>query len=78
MWSVSYNSYDTSLLATGGDDCCLRLWHLGSSQSVQRVPTLANVCSVRFQPGNRYILAYGSAGNLQYMYLYLHVHAVAN
>ena len=63
MWSVSYNQYDTSLLATGGDDCCLKLWHLEVGQSVQCVPTLANVCSVRFQPKNKYTLAYGSAGN---------------
>ena len=48
----------------GVTNCCLKLWHLGTSYSIQCVPTLANVCSVRFQPGNKYILAYGSAGNL--------------
>ena len=79
---MSYNSYDTSLLATGGDDCSLKLWHLTLNQSAQSQPTRANVCSVRFQPGNRYCLAYGSAGkrihmlgNYQhnkYSILYLH------
>ncbi len=62
MWSVSYNTYDPGLIATGGDDCSLKLWHLTMSNNVKSHPTRANVCAVRFQPGNRYNLAYGSAG----------------
>lgn len=63
MWSVSYNSYDPGLIATGGDDCSLKLWHVNKSHSVRSQPTRANVCAVRFQPGNnKYNLAYGSAG----------------
>ena len=63
VWSVDYNKYDAALLATGGDDCSLKLWHLTMAQSIQSYTTRTNVCSVRFQPGNRYYLAFGSAGD---------------
>ena len=69
VWSVDYNKYDAMLLATGGDDCSLKLWHLTVGQSIQSYMTRTNVCSVRFQPGNRYYLAYGSAGNSAFFYL---------
>ena len=62
VWSLSYNSYDSALIATGGDDCSLKLWDLTKPHSIRSQPTQANVCSVRFQPGNRYNLAYGGAG----------------
>jgi E3 ubiquitin-protein ligase RFWD2 len=61
VWSVAYNQYDSALLATGGDDCSLRLWDLTSSHSIQCRPTPANVCTVKFQPGNSNYLAYGGA-----------------
>ena len=60
---MSYNMYDPAFIALGGDDCSLKLWHLSRSNSIQSQPTTANICAVRFQPGTRYNLAFGSAGN---------------
>ena len=62
IWSLAYNPSDPHVLATGGDDCSLKLWTLASSRSVQSYQTGANVCCVRFQPSNVFQLAYGSAG----------------
>ena len=64
-WSLAYNPSDPHMLATGGDDCSLKLWTLASSRSVQSYQTGANVCCVRFQPSNVFQLAYGSAGMIK-------------
>ena len=56
------NIYDQSLLASGDDDCSLKLWHLTLNQNAQSQPTQVIICSVRFQPNNRYHLPYASTG----------------
>ena len=49
------------MFASGSDDCTVKLWSMGQTNSIFSFSARANICSVKFNPFNRYLLAYGSA-----------------
>ena len=61
MWSVAYDPLEPTLFASGSDDCTVKLWSMGKLNSILSFSTRANICSVKFNPHSRYMLAYGSA-----------------
>lgn len=58
---MAYNSQEPSLFASGSDDHTVKLWSTGQPNSIFSLSAKANICSVKFNPYNRYLLAYGSA-----------------
>ena len=75
-WSVDFSSVDPSRLASGSDDCFVKVWSTKMSRSCVTIDNRANVCSVRFSPTNANILAFGSAGTLgsEFAFLDHHIH----
>ncbi|GAB1607033.1 E3 ubiquitin-protein ligase COP1-like [Argonauta hians] len=67
-WSVDFNRMDPKLLASGSDDSKVRLWSVNVDHSTTCLETKANVCCVRFNPGSRFHLAYGSADHCVHYY----------
>ncbi|XP_076454546.1 E3 ubiquitin-protein ligase COP1-like [Babylonia areolata] len=67
-WSVDYNRMDPRLLASGSDDCKVKLWSTNSEHSVASLEAKANVCCVKFNPESRYHLAFGSADHCVHYY----------
>lgn len=67
-WSVDFNRMDPKLLASGSDDSKVRLWSINVEHSTTCLETKANVCCVRFNPGSRFHLAYGSADHCVHYY----------
>jgi E3 ubiquitin-protein ligase RFWD2 len=61
VWSVAYNPQEPTLFASGSDDCTVKLWSMGQPNSIFSFSARANICSVKFNPHSRYMLAYGSA-----------------
>lgn len=61
VWSVAYNPQEPTLFASGSDDCTVKLWSMGQPNSIFSFSARANICSVKFNPHSRYLLAYGSA-----------------
>ena len=49
------------LFASDSDDCTVKLWSMGQPHSLFSFPAKASLCSVKFNPHSRYLLAYGSA-----------------
>ena len=75
-WSVDFSCVDPSRLASGSDDCFVKIWSTKMSRSCVTIDNRANICSVRFSPTNANILAFGSAGISWFMFTHLdhHVH----
>ncbi|KAK7094399.1 E3 ubiquitin-protein ligase COP1-like [Littorina saxatilis] len=67
-WSVDYNHMDPLLLASGSDDCRVKLWSTNAEHSVASLEAKANVCCVKFNPESRYHLAFGSADHCVHYY----------
>lgn len=67
-WSVDFSCSDPSKLASGSDDCCVKIWSSNQSTSVGTIRTKANICSVQFSPDHSQILAYGSADSQVYFH----------
>lgn len=63
-WSVDFSSTDPTRLASGSDDCYVKLWSIKSKKSICTIDGKANICSVRFHPDHGHLLAFGSAGTL--------------
>lgn len=61
-WSVDFSNIDPSRLASGSDDCFVKVWSTKMARSCVTIDNRANVCSVRFSPINANLLAFGSAG----------------
>lgn len=68
IWSVDFCEADPALLASGSDDCTVKLWSTKSPSSVAQVDAKANVCAVRWRPGSSHELAVGSADHSAYLY----------
>lgn len=68
IWSVDYCDADPTLLASGSDDCTVRLWSTKSSNAAGQLDLKANVCCVKWRPGSAYELAIGSADHQVYLY----------
>ena len=60
---MSYCQQEPTIFASGSDDCTVKLWSMRQPHSLFSFPAKANICSVKFNPHCRYLLAYGSAGN---------------
>ncbi|KAJ3384312.1 coatomer subunit alpha [Entophlyctis sp. JEL0112] len=60
-WSVDFNSVDPVLLASGSDDCKVKIWSTNQKKSVQTIESKANICSVKWNPCVSNQIAFGSA-----------------
>lgn len=67
-WSVDYNRMDPRLLASGSDDCKVKLWSTNVAHSIASLEAKANVCCVKFNPESRFHLAFGSADHCVHYY----------
>lgn len=62
-WTVDFCPLDPDRMASGSDDCIVKVWSCRARQSALSIPNArGNVCSVRFHPTNINWLAVGSAG----------------
>lgn len=61
IWSVDFCAADPTLLASGSDDCSVKLWSSRTPASLMHIDAKANVCSVRWRPGSAHELGVGSA-----------------
>ena len=61
MWSVAFNPLVPTLVASGSDDGTIKLWNMGQSEAVLSLPAKTSICSVKFNPHSRYMLACGVA-----------------
>lgn len=68
IWSVDYCSADPTLLASGSDDCTVKLWSTRAQAAVAQLDLRANVCAVKWCPGSAHQLAVGSADHNVYTY----------
>lgn len=68
IWSVDFCGADPSLLASGSDDCTVKLWSTRAQASVAQLDLRANVCAVKWRPGSSHQLAVGSADHVVYLY----------
>ncbi|WCJ32182.1 SPA1-related 3 [Euphorbia peplus] len=68
VWSVDFSSADPTMLASGSDDCSVKLWNINQGVSVGTIRTKANVCSVQFPSDSSRFLAFGSADHRVYYY----------
>ncbi|ORY53161.1 WD40 repeat-like protein, partial [Rhizoclosmatium globosum] len=60
-WSVDFNVMDPVLLASGSDDCKVKIWSVNQKKSVQTIESKANICSVKWNPLISNQIAFGSA-----------------
>ncbi|MCO5561796.1 hypothetical protein L7F22_015420 [Adiantum nelumboides] len=75
-WSVDFSHFDSSRLASGSDDCFVKLWSTNQllvflcpqGISTGTIKTKANVCSVQFSSNHSHILAFGSADSQVYFH----------
>ncbi|KAK9049853.1 hypothetical protein SSX86_031178 [Deinandra increscens subsp. villosa] len=77
VWSVDFSWSNPTLVASGSDDCSVKLWninqailllHLVDGTSVGTIRTKANVCCVQFPSDSGNTLAFGSADHRVYYY----------
>ncbi|XP_073525625.1 uncharacterized protein [Phyllobates terribilis] len=67
-WSVDFSRLDPTKLASGSDDCSVRLWSINERNSLCSIRNVANVCCVQFSPYSSNLLAFGSADYKIYCY----------
>ncbi|XP_044984018.1 protein SUPPRESSOR OF PHYA-105 1-like [Hordeum vulgare subsp. vulgare] len=67
-WSVSFSEVDPTKLASGSDDCCVKVWNINQKNSIDTIRNVANVCCVQFSPYSSRMLAFGSADYKTYCY----------
>lgn len=68
VWSIDFSSADPTMLASGSDDCSVKLWSINQGLSIGTIRTKANVCSVQFPSNSSRSLAFGSADHKIYYY----------
>lgn len=68
IWSVDCCEADPCLLASGSDDCAVKLWSTRVPTSLAQLELKANVCAVKWRPGSAHELAVGSADHMVYLY----------
>lgn len=60
-WSVDFSRVDPKTLASGSDDCSVRLWSISELNCTGTIRNAANVCCVQFSSHSTHLLAFGSA-----------------
>ncbi len=68
IWSVDYCAADPTLLASGSDDCTVKIWSTRAQASVAQIDLKANVCAVKWRPNTAHQIAVGSADHTVYLY----------
>jgi E3 ubiquitin-protein ligase RFWD2 len=68
IWSVDYCAADPTLLASGSDDCTVKVWSTRAQASVAQLDLKANVCAVKWRPNTAHQIAVGSADHTVYLY----------
>ncbi|KAK1438493.1 hypothetical protein QVD17_04302 [Tagetes erecta] len=67
-WSVDFSRVDPRKLASGSDDCSVKLWSMNEKKSLATIKTAANVCCVQFSPYSTHLLSFGAADYRTYCY----------
>ncbi|XP_071730687.1 protein SPA1-RELATED 2-like [Rutidosis leptorrhynchoides] len=67
-WSVDFSRVDPTKLASGGDDCYVKLWSINEKNSLSTIRSTANVCCVQFSPYSANLLSFGSSDYRTYCY----------
>ncbi|XP_071696254.1 protein SPA1-RELATED 2-like [Rutidosis leptorrhynchoides] len=67
-WSVDFSRVDPIKLASGSDDCSVKLWSINEKKSLATIKSVANVCCVQFSPYSTHLLSFGSADYTTYCY----------
>ncbi|KAL9242916.1 hypothetical protein vseg_016873 [Gypsophila vaccaria] len=67
-WSVDFSPLDPTKLASGSDDCSVKLWSINEKNCLRTIRNIANVCCVQFSAYSSHLLAYGSADYKIYCY----------
>ncbi|WOK95739.1 hypothetical protein Cni_G04446 [Canna indica] len=65
-WSVNFSILDPTKLASGSDDCTVKLWSINERNSIDTIKNMANVCCVQFS--DSHLFAFGSADYKIYCY----------
>ncbi|KAK1268193.1 Protein SUPPRESSOR OF PHYA-105 1 [Acorus gramineus] len=60
-WSVDFSKVDPTRLASGSDDCSVKLWSINEQKCTDTIRNAANVCCVQFSSHSTHLLAFGSA-----------------
>ncbi|XP_068644697.1 protein SUPPRESSOR OF PHYA-105 1-like isoform X2 [Aristolochia californica] len=67
-WSVDFSPLDPTKLASGSDDCSVKLWSINEENCIGTIGNVANVCCVQFSTHSTHLLAFGSADYKIYCY----------
>lgn len=67
-WSVDFSQLDPTKLASGSDDCSVKLWSINERNCLHTIRNIANVCCVQFSAHSSNLLAFGSADYKIYCY----------
>ncbi|KAJ6415077.1 hypothetical protein OIU84_003971 [Salix udensis] len=67
-WSVDFSQLCPTKLASGSDDCFVKLWSINEKNSISTIRNIANVCCVQFSSHSTHLLAFGSADYRTYCY----------
>lgn len=67
-WSVDFSQVSPTKLASGSDDCSVKLWSINEKNSLDTIKNIANVCCVQFSAHSSHLLAFGSADYRTYCY----------
>ncbi|EPZ32266.1 hypothetical protein O9G_003410 [Rozella allomycis CSF55] len=67
-WSVHVSPSDPMRLASGSDDCRVKIWSINQRQSVLTIDSRVNVCSVQFNPMSSDQVTFGSSDHKMYLF----------
>ncbi|KAJ4953689.1 hypothetical protein NE237_030521 [Protea cynaroides] len=67
-WSVDFSQLDPTKLASGSDDCSVKIWNINERNCIDTIRNVANVCCVQFSAHSTNLLAFGSADYKTYCY----------
>ncbi|KAJ6393585.1 hypothetical protein OIU77_022924 [Salix suchowensis] len=59
-WSVDFSQVHPTKLASGSDDCSVKLWSINEKNSISTIRNIANVCCVQFSSHSSHLLAFGT------------------
>ncbi|XP_047342033.1 protein SPA1-RELATED 2-like [Impatiens glandulifera] len=67
-WSLDFCHTDPTKLASGSDDCSVKIWNINERKSLSTIRNIANVCCVQFSAHSTHLLAFGSSDYKIYCY----------